>query len=347
MAPTTICYSGFLGGPRSMGRVGQYLVWHLLARPERYRVYFSPWESDYMAGSWGDEINALLIDDPAAYDIDQCISFCSIVDARQKRIARRITPWFFYELNSLPATLVEDVNSNDHVYVTSSFVQRVFIKHGVTVPVSVLGHGIDPALYRFFPRSKADQFTFLCVAEHTPRKNLPMLIRSFERAFAKEKGVQLKLKLGLHGEGDLREQITLPEQVILATEELDAEADLVELYRQAHCFVLPTRAEGFGMPILEAMATGLPAIVTNYSGHLDFCRSDNAYLLNNKGLVSSDPACFPYVESQWADPDEDHLTHLLREVYDRYDEALAKGAAAAKMAAELWTWDQQLARVFP
>jgi glycosyltransferase involved in cell wall biosynthesis len=330
-----------------MGRVGQFLVMHLLARPNRYQVYFSPWDNDYMAGYWPDEINALRIDDPAAYDLDQVICFCSIHDARQKRIARRLTPWLFYELNSLPEPVVEDVNTNDQVFVTSSFVQRVFVECGVTIPVSILGHGVDPALYRYLPRTKGDPFTFLCVAEHTPRKNLPMLIRSFERAFRDQSGVRLKLKLGLHGEGDLRELITQPDKIVLATEELEQEADMVELYNQAHCFVLPTRAEGFGMPILEAMATGLPVIVTNYSGHLDFCHSSNSYLLDCKGLVDSDPACFPYVESQWADPDEAHLTHLLREVYDRYDEALAKGVAGAKTIAESWSWDQQLSRVFP
>ena len=133
------------------------------------------------------------------------------------------------------------------------------------------------------------------------------------------------LKVGLHGEGDLRQHITRPDAILLLTEDLVTETDLVDLYRQSHCFVLPTRAEGFGMPILEAMATGLPVIVTNYSGHLDFCTPDNSYLIHNRGLIDSDPDCFPFVASQWADPDEDHLIELMREVYHNYDQALAVG----------------------
>lgn len=347
MAKTTICYTGFLGGPRSMGRVGSYLVCHLLSRPDRYQVFFTPWETDYMAGSWGEEIDRLIVADPSALSIDQCLSFCSILDARQKHFARRTTPWLFYELNSLPEDVVEDVNSNDHVYLTSSFVQKTFVECGVTVPTSVLGHGVDPAHYRFFGRTAGHPFVFLCLAEHTPRKNLPMLVRCFERAFQGQDGVRLVLKLGLHGEGDLREVIRQPEKIELATDPLEDEAALVELYCRAHCFVLPTRAEGFGMPILEAMATGLPVIVTEYGGHLDFCNSSNAYLIANRGLVDSDPDCFPYVQSQWADPDEDHLIELLRRVYGDYEVALEKGRKASALVAADWSWEKQLVRAFP
>ena len=40
--------------------------------------------------------------------------------------------------------------------------------------------------------------------------------------------------------------------------------DYVNMYRTADAFVLPTHAEGFGRPIMEAMAMGLPVIVTNW-----------------------------------------------------------------------------------
>src|SRR5262249_1099660 len=164
-----------------MGKVGYQLVSYLLSRPN-YRVFFYPWPNDYMAGNWPEEINRIVIDDPNGKEIDQAICFCSVLDAWQDHFARITTPWIFYELSTLPPEYVEAINGNEAVYVTSSFVRQTFLKQGVTVPITLLGHGFDPRYYRFFDREIAGEFRFLCLAENTPRKNLPMLVNCFERA---------------------------------------------------------------------------------------------------------------------------------------------------------------------
>lgn len=46
---------------------------------------------------------------------------------------------------------------------------------------------------------------------------------------------------------------------------------LAQIYNAFDLFTLPTGGEGWGLPIAEAMACGIPALITDYSGHLDFC----------------------------------------------------------------------------
>ena len=55
---------------------------------------------------------------------------------------------------------------------------------------------------------------------------------------------------------------------------------LVELYHQCQAFVAPTRGEGFGLPMAEAMWLGLPVLTTAYGGQADFCTPETSWLID-------------------------------------------------------------------
>lgn len=335
-----------IGGPRSMGRVGEALLSHLVHRA-RYRAYVAPFASDDPVTDWPSWARQRIVHAPERTQWDQQIAFCSVREPTQRRIARRLTPWFFHDLDCVPKELVRQIDRNDTVYACSPFVRDVLVDSGVQRPVQLLGLGFNPDYFSPRERPSEGPMTFLCVAEHTPRKNLPALISAFERAFRPNDDVRLIIKLALHGVGDLAGYVTRHSQIHLMTRLFEGDAEMAALYHQAHCFVLPTRTEGFGLPVLEAMATGLPVIVTNYSGHLAFCDDDNALLLRHRGNVVADPSAFPYLKGSWVEPDEDHLVHLLRQVYHDYSSAQRIGQRAYDSVKDEWTWSRQLSKVFP
>ncbi len=112
------------------------------------------------------------------------------------------------------------------------------------------------------------------------------------------------------------------------------------LYRSADCFVLPTRGEGWGLPLLEAMACGLPVIATDWSAHRDFLSHEWAYPLPIDGLVPARAKCPYYEGARWAEPSHLALRRALRHVYTHPDEARARGARASREVLANWTWDR-------
>jgi glycosyltransferase involved in cell wall biosynthesis len=122
----------------------------------------------------------------------------------------------------------------------------------------------------------------LNVSMISPRKNLLTLLRSFKSARAKRKtGLQLVIA---GSKGWLYEEIfeevsklSLEKYVIFTGYIPDEE--LLHLYNSAALMVYPSIYEGFGLPVLEAMACGCPVIASNTSSLPEVC-GDAALLVN-------------------------------------------------------------------
>jgi glycosyltransferase involved in cell wall biosynthesis len=135
-----------------------------------------------------------------------------------------------------------------------------------------------------------------------------------------------------------------PPVTLLYNQELPTH-QMGSLYRSADCFVLPTRGEGWGIPIIEAMACAKPVIATNWSAHTDFMSEEIAYPLRVARLIPARAKC-PYYEGfRWAEPDEDHLIHLMRHVYENREEAAARGNRASEVVLANWTWQQAAQKI--
>lgn len=109
---------------------------------------------------------------------------------------------------------------------------------------------------------------FLFTGTIEPRKNLPVLLKAFEHLKG-ETGSEHQLvlvgKVGWKSEELVQKIHASPFATdILQLGYLDRE-DLPAIYSQAIAFVYPSLYEGFGLPVLEAMACGTPVITTNVS----------------------------------------------------------------------------------
>jgi glycosyltransferase involved in cell wall biosynthesis len=98
------------------------------------------------------------------------------------------------------------------------------------------------------------------------------------------------------------------------------------MYKAAHAFVLPSRGEGWGRPLVEAMSMSLPVIATNWSGPTEYLTEENSYplLVDRMSKVMEGP----FEGHLWAEPSIDKLQVLMRHVITNVEEANMRGRRA-------------------
>jgi len=258
------------------------------------------------------------------------------------------------ETTGVPKEWVEGCNKLDELWVPSEFNKWTFQRSGVKVPVHVMPLGLVDTNY-FNPEIKGEPipeiFTFLSIFEWGERKSPETLLRAFNRAFRASDPVVLICKYSNRDPGVNPSAIVAalgldPQggRIIYSENESTPYYQVAQLYRSAQCFVLPTRGEGWGMPILEAMACGVPVIASYWSAQQAFLDEDNSYPLQ-VSLTPAEAKCPYYLGFDWALPDEQHLINLLRHVYQNPAEAAAKGQQAARDVANYWSLSKSTQRM--
>jgi glycosyltransferase involved in cell wall biosynthesis len=204
-----------------------------------------------------------------------------------------------WDFGPLPGAWVEKINREFVQYwAHSTWIASKAQEAGVTADrIRIVPHGADPAVFRpdgpvrDLPSRK--RFRFLFVGGVSLRKGSDLLLAAYRQAFTAADDVCLVLK---DHSGDLfyrdnhaRERIAAlksdPEAPeILHLDEFLPESGLAALYRACDIAVFPYRAEGFCIPILEAMASGTPAIVPEFGACLDFCSAETSYLVKPRRI---------------------------------------------------------------
>jgi len=258
------------------------------------------------------------------------------------------------EVDGLPASWVQSANMMDEVWTPSTFNRETFKRSGVTKPIHVIPLGVNPAYFN--PGIKGYRidgpFTFLTMFEWGERKAPEILLKAFNDEFGSSEDVVLICKAynqdpAVHIPAQVRNYYLKDSggRIVFSINEVVPSYQLGSIYRSVDCFVLASRGEGWGLPILEAMACGLPVIATNWSAQSDFISNDTAYLLDVERLRPAEAKC-PYYEGfNWAEPSYEHLRSLMRHVFENRDEAKTLGVRASAEVLTKWSWKQSVKKI--
>lgn len=261
---------------------------------------------------------------------------------------------YAWEESAFPPEWAGDFNASlEGITCLSHHVEKILIDAGVHIPLATSGCGVDH-WQRVLPDTlfplQAKTFRFLHVSSCFPRKGVDDLLEAYGRSFTASDDVTLIIKTFKNPHNHLTEWLTLTRErfpsyphVIVIEEDLTDSA-LKALYLRSHALVAPSRAEGYGLPMAEAMLSGLPVITTGWGGQLDFCDDQNSYLVDY--TFEKAQTHFNLSYSVWARVDIDHLSSTMRRVFETpLTDLRAKAALGAERLLSEHTWHMASSRL--
>ncbi|GAN51958.1 putative glycosyl transferase [Methylobacterium sp. ME121] len=265
---------------------------------------------------------------------------------------RRITErsynigYFFWELDTIPACHRLAFELLDEIWVSSEYNREIYAR-ATAVPVHNVGMAAEEIsdvtrLARSGLGLPEDAFIFVATFDSfsfVARKNPLGVVAAFQTAFpvGSKESVALVLKTQNRARVFDPHQRAVWEQIddaaardpriIVIDRTLSYDA-LISFKRACDAYVSLHRSEGWGFGLLEAMQLGLPVIATAYSGNMEFCSAETAFLVDFD-LKAVLPTEYVYAErdSRWAEPSISSAANAFHEVFVNKELRLRKASA--------------------
>ena len=359
--PLALRVEGWRGINHSFAMVNQFQLLELAKRPDMAidhvdaPLHYAHWSSSNNGAGFDVSDEALLRGIPTAETsqvADWTYRIFSPIDLRPPTAGGRLAVFIVTELgldsgSLVPGSVIRQFEDQGGVVVTPSRWSRDrIIDFGFSSGVvHVIPHAASPKYFHPLPaeilRSQRqalgfadDELVLLNIGAAVWNKGIDVLLKAFAIARSKRKDLRLVFKdqRNTYGiAGDTFVQSTLANAGLLSDDVLHAitlipanltMSQMNSMYGLADCYVSPYRAEGYNLPVCEALACGTPVIVTAGGATDDFangpmCRQVCSTLYKN--VTIQDKKISAYYE-----PDQDHLVEL---ILDTAPKSLASGPA--------------------
>ena len=262
------------------------------------------------------------------------------------------------------------IRSLDYILVPSKWAQRILEEDGFKA--YVVNEGYDPEEFPSkltvaggYKRPEGKIFTFLHVGKFEERKGTAQAIRCFAAEFDPNEPVSLALHVEnqfLEGGGrtDVSREASdlgfkasawagpgIPNGWQRGKNLIwwsSPRRSLAQIYRDADCGLFPSKGEGWGLPIMECIASGTPAIVGRWTAMTEYIAADypeQLQLWHAKLEKADDGVWFHGDRGDWHVPEDDEVRKRIRWAYENV-RTLAESTRwiHAVAAVREFTWDR-------
>ena len=224
----------------------------------------------------------------------------------------------FFEMDRFTYLEEHNLNSLTHLFVPSQWAKDICTQHLSAPEITVAPLGVDMNVFNnrnYLP----DKCIFLSMGKWEKRKGQDEIVQAFRKAF---KPNEAELWMFFEGGNQTVVEQKKKEYTcsnIKCFNRLPTQVDVARIMNSVTCFVSHSKAEGWNLELLEAMACGRQCISPFYSGESEFVSADNCLptdaeqtewaddgLYFGKGLVNT---------GEWCVPSEESLISNMRRVY--------------------------------
>ena len=216
----------------------------------------------------------------------------------------------------------------DELWVPSHWQKDCAVAQGYPAEkIFVVPEGVDPEKFYVIDEgdriSRNKNFQFLVVGKWEHRKATKEIIETYLKTFKHDDEVELLLMVDNPFSKETTEEklsaitaeyhkYTEPAKIKIVP--FQSEQQYIALLRGADAFISCSRAEGWNLPLIEAMACGVPAVCSKYGAQLEFHKYDD-WQVNIKGhdIPKEVIGCEPV--GTWAEPDFDHLSRIMKDLF--------------------------------
>jgi glycosyltransferase involved in cell wall biosynthesis len=268
--------------------------------------------------------------------------------------------WVVFESTFLPKKVDWVVKAADQVWVPSAWGRDMLIQNSIAADrVHVVPEGIMGNMFHSYgrqPHNNDRPFRFLTVGKYEERKSIDETLQAFAQVYGNVPGVELVIKSNYFVNADQKAAVLQNKiqslglkNVVVVWGSVDYE-EIADLYRNADVFVLPTKGEGWGIPLIEAAASGIPIITVSYSGHTEFLRR-----IPDSGIpvdyVMAPITCpeyqFYYPDpdgnyGEWARPDIYSLSNALKLAKKNYEQLYKNAQKNSQIIRSEFGWAQSV-----
>ena len=249
-----------------------------------------------------------------------------------------------YESTLQPERFFNHIKNNyDYFWCPSTWQAKCMIQQGFSADrVHVIPEGVDKT--EFFPVSDSDlagKFTFIIIGKYEYRKATEEMIDCWFQEFPLANYPDVRLILSVDNpfdrknvENKLRtiEELKDPRVQIV---HFPPRADYIKLLQTSHCFLSCSRSEGWNLPLIEALACGVPSICSNNSAQTDFA-TNIAYMVDTKHMINPIPTGFP---GEYYEPDFEQFKLHMKYIYENWDECRQRALMGSSFVHNKFSWE--------